>query len=243
MFLTIKPKGLLAVALALIISLIISVCLYNVSKVDAVTRFNYTIVIDAGHGGRDAGCSGINTDVKESDLNLAIAKKLQKYLCDFGFDVVMTRETQDGLYSENVDNYKKDDMAKREKIINNNNADMVISIHLNSFSSLSEKGAQAFFEETNKQSVALSNAIQNQLLNNLPNARSNANKGDYYILKTRNIPCSLIECGFLTNPDEEAMLITEEYQQKVAYAIFCGIIEYYGYGENLFTSSEFIENS
>lgn len=154
----------------------------------------------------------------------------------------MTRENEGGLYSENVDNYKKDDMAKREKIINKNNADMIVSIHLNSFPSVSEKGAQAFYEETNESSKKLSEAIQNQLLNNLQNARSSANKGDYYVLKTRNVPCSLIECGFLSNPDEEALLTTEDYQQKVAYAIFCGIIEYYGYGENLFTTSQFENN-
>lgn len=239
MFIAIKPKTIIAVMLALIISLVVSLCLFKITSVNAVSKFNYTIVIDAGHGGRDAGCSGINTNAKESDLNLAIAKKLQKYLYDFGFNVVMTRETQDGLYSENVDNYKKDDMANREKIIKKSNADMIISIHLNSFSSLTENGAQSFYEESNPQSINLSKSIQNQLINTLPNARQNANKGDYYILKTKNIPCSLVECGFLSNPEEEQLLLTEEYQQKVAYAIFCGIIEYYNNCDNLFTSKIF----
>jgi len=189
--------------------------------------------------GRDAGASGINTGTKESDLSLAISKKLQKYLLDFGFNVVMTRETQDGLYSEKAKNFKKDDMEKREKIINKNNADMIISIHLNSFPTISEHGAQAFFEDSNEESISLANSIHNQLINNLNTKRKSANKGDYYILKTRNVPCSLIECGFLSNPEEEALLITDEYQQKVAYAIFCGIIEYYNTLDNILTSNEF----
>ena len=239
MFITIKPKIFISIVLIIALSFSITFCLYNITTTNAEPKFNYTIVVDAGHGGRDAGTSGINTGVKESDLTLAISKKLQNYLTDFGFNVVMTRETQDGLYSENAKNYKKDDMAKREKIINKHNADMIISIHLNSFPAISEKGAQAFFEDCNEESIQLSNAIQNQLINNLPNARKSANKGDYYILKTKNVPCSLIECGFLSNPEEEALLTTQEYQQKVAYAIFCGIIEYHNQTSNLHINNEF----
>lgn len=226
MFFTIKPKAIMSIILILCLSLGITVGLYSATKANATSKFNYTIVIDAGHGGRDAGCSGINTGVKESDLNLSISKKLQQYLTNFGFNVVMTRETQDGLYSSTADNFKKDDMSKRERIINECNADMLISIHLNSFSGLSENGAQAFYIENNLESINLSTAIQNQLISNLPNARDNPHVGDYYILKTRNIPCSLIECGFLSNPAEETLLITDKYQQKIAYAIFCGIIGY-----------------
>lgn len=233
MFLTIKPKGFLTFILIFAISLGLTFGLYKTTKANSTPTFNYTIVLDAGHGGRDAGCSGINTDVKESDLNLAICKKLQKYLCDFGFNVIMTRETQDGLYSENVSNYKKDDMLKRKKIINNSNADMLISIHLNSYPTISECGAQAFFEESNETSKLLSDSIQTQLINGLPNARKSPNKGNYYILQTKNIPCSLVECGFLSNPEEEALLITEKYQQQIAYSIFCGVIDYINSNENI----------
>ena len=145
----------------------------------------------------------------------------------------MTRKNQDGLYDNNVTNFKKDDMAKREKIINDANANMLISIHLNAFESASEHGAQAFFEENNENSYSLSQSIQEQLISNLPNARKFPNKGDYYILKNFNIPCTLVECGFLSNPEEEQLLITDNYQQKVAYAIFCGIIEYINLNENI----------
>ena len=226
MLITIKPKPFIALLLSLVISFLLSFGLYRITKVDAIARFSYTIVVDAGHGGRDAGASGINTGAKESDINLSIAKKLQQYLSDFGFNVVMTRQNQDGLYSQNVSNYKKDDMAKREKIIEKNKPNMLISIHQNSYSTISEKGAQSFYEQTNELSKNLSECIQNQLINNLPNARKNCNKGDYFLLKNKTIPCSIVECGFLSNPDEESLLITEDYQQKVAYAIFCGVINY-----------------
>jgi len=139
----------------------------------------------------------------------------------------MTRTTTNGLYSENVNNFKKDDMAKREQIIDKAKADMLISIHLNSFTSPSEKGAQAFYNPDNELSKHLSVSIQQQMINQLPDARNNANSGDYYLLnKFYEIPSSLIECGFLSNPEEELLLVTEEYQQKIAYSIFSGIIEY-----------------
>ena len=118
---------------------------------------------------------------------------------------------------------------------------MLISIHQNSFSTLSEKGAQAFYESTNELSINLSKSIQSQLINSLPNARENSNKGDYYLLKNKQIPCSIVECGFLSNPDEESLLITEEYQQKVAYAIFCGVINYINTYESNVSSCENIK--
>ena len=208
MLITFKPKPFIAIILSLVISFLLSFGLYKITKVNATSRFDYTIVVDAGHGGRDAGTSGINTGVKESDINLSIAKKLQQYLSDFGFRVVMTRENQDGLYRNNVNNFKKDDMLKREQIIEQNKPNMLISIHQNSFSTLSEKGAQAFYESTNELSINLSKSIQSQLINSLPNARQNSNKGDYYLLKNKQIPCSIVECGFLSNPDEESLLIT-----------------------------------
>ena len=232
MFIAIKPKNILTIIIVFVLTSLLSLEFFKSIKANSQPKFHYTIVVDAGHGGRDAGCSGTNTGVKESDLNLSISKKLQKYLSDFGFNVVMTRSNQDGLYNNNVTNFKKDDMEKRENIIKNSNADMLISIHLNAFSSDEEYGAQAFFEESNQESISLSNSIQNQLIKNLENGRKSSNKGDYYILKSVQIPCSLVECGFLSNPKEEELLITDSYQQRVAYAIFCGIIEYLNFSEN-----------
>ena len=233
MFITIKPKSIITIIIVFVLTFLLSIGFFKSVKANSQPKFRYTIVIDAGHGGRDAGCSGTNTGAKESDLSLSISKKLQKYLSDFGFNVIMTRTNQNGLYSDNATNFKKDDMEKRENIIKNSNADMLISVHLNAFSSEEEHGAQAFYEENNQESFALSTSIQNQLINNLPNGRKSPNKGDYYILKSVQIPCSLVECGFLSNPKEEELLITDSYQQRVAYAIFCGIIEYLNFSQNL----------
>ncbi len=227
MFKVIKLKPIISFVLIVCLSFGITFCLYKVVTVKSESRFNYTIVLDAGHGGRDNGCSGVNTGITESQLNLSVTKKLQKYLEDFGFNVVLTRTNNDGLYSNNVSNYKKDDMAKREKIITDSKADMVVSIHMNSFPSASEKGAQVFFDETNEDSINLANNIQKQLIADIENARKASQKGDYYILNcVHNIPAVIVECGFLTNPEEEVLLSDEEYQSKLAYSIMCGIIRY-----------------
>lgn len=221
-----KLKPILGILAIILVSTLLSMGVVAATNIKAEPKFNYTIVLDAGHGGRDNGCSGVNTGVAESELNLSVTKKLQKYLSDFGFDVVLTRTNSDGLYSHNVDNYKKDDMEKRSNIIENANANMVISIHMNSFPSPTERGAQVFFDATNEQSKALAQALQNQLISDIEYARKESQKGDYYILNCIDVPTAIVECGFLTNPDEELLLMDPDYQSKLAYSIFCGIIRY-----------------
>lgn len=233
MFKVVNLRNIVAIVVTLIISCGITLGLYKVTTTNAQPKFNYTIVVDAGHGGRDAGCSGINTGVSESEINLAIAKKLQKYLSDFGFNVVMTRDSQNGLYSPTATNFKKSDMERREAIINECGADLLVSIHQNSYPSTSEKGAQVFYNEDNSNSLLLSQSIQSQLKKNLNYARENPHTGDYFILKTKDIPSALVECGFLSNPEEELLLSDNNYQQKVAYAIMCGVVEYLGLCEKV----------
>ncbi len=186
----------------------------------------YKIVLDAGHGGRDDGCSGVN-GVKESEVNLAITKKVKKLLEDYGFKVVLTRKDEKGLYEENVDNYKLSDMAKRLEIIEKEKPNFVISIHQNSYSDSNQKGAQTFYQEGDELGQALAEKMQTQLFAQLPNARSNANKGDYYILNESEYPGIIVECGYLTNPEEEMLLKTSEYQTKIAYAIVCGVVKFF----------------
>lgn len=235
MIVNIKLKTVIAFVLSLALSFGTSIYIYKTINASSTPKFSQTIVIDAGHGARDAGCSGINTGVKESDLNLAVSLKLKKYLEDFGFNVVLTRENDSPLYSPNATNCKKEDMEKREQIINDAKADMVVSIHMNSFPEISQKGAQCFFNPNNEESKKLATAIQNQLLKQIDNARTQANKGDYYILNISDTtPISIVECGFLTNPEEEKLLANEEYQGKLAYTIMCGIIDYFGI-ENTYT--------
>ena len=186
----------------------------------------YKIILDAGHGGRDDGCSGSN-GVKESEVNLAITKKVKALLEDYGFRVVLTRKDENGLYEENVDNYKLSDMAKRLEIIEKEKPNFVISIHQNSYSDSNQKGAQAFYQEGDELGQALAEKMQTQLFAQLPNARGNANKGDYYILNEIDYPGIIVECGYLTNVEEEMLLKTSEYQTKVAYAIVCGVVKFF----------------
>lgn len=192
-----------------------------------VPKQTYTIVIDAGHGGRDNGCSGNGGSI-ESEINLAIAKKTQKFLTSIGINVVMTRVDNNGLYDAGADNFKQSDMAKRMEIIESANPDMVISIHQNSFKDTSQHGAQAFYQQDDERSQEFAIAMQNQLKRQLIGSRMESNKGDYYLLKESKLPAILIECGYLTNVEDELRLMSDDYQDKVAYAILCGVVEYFG---------------
>ena len=146
---------------------------------------------------------------------------------DYGFRVVLTRKDENGLYEENVDNYKLSDMAKRLEIIEKEKPNFVVSIHQNSYSDSNQKGAQAFYQEGDELGQALAEKMQTQLFAQLPYARENANKGDYYILNESEYPGIIVECGYLTNEEEELLLKTSEYQTKVAYAIVCGVVRFF----------------
>ena len=227
MFKVIKLKPFLIFLAILLVSICLGVGVVTVvAKDGSVPKPTYTIVLDAGHGGRDDGCSGIN-GTKESEINLKITKILQTYLETLGIKVVLTRSDGNGLYEANVSNYKQSDMEKRIEIINNANPDMVISIHQNSYNDSTQCGAQAFYQEGDEKSKNFAESIQSQLINQLPNARSEANFGDYYLLKESQVSCVLVECGYLTNPEEEQLLNTTDYQNRVAYAIMCGVVKYF----------------
>ena len=225
MFKVIKLRTIM-VMLLVVISVSLSIGIVNVVSREQVPKPTYTIVLDSGHGGRDNGCSGRNGSV-ESEINLDIAKKLKGYLETLGIRVVMTRSDGNGLYEANADNYKQSDMEKRIEIINNASPDMVISIHQNSYNDSSQRGAQAFYQEDDEVSSNFATAVQSQLVAQLPNARKEANGGDYYILKGCGLPAVLVECGYLTNEEEEALLMSDEYKSKVAYSIMCGVVKYF----------------
>ena len=186
-----------------------------------------TIVLDAGHGGVDAGVNGVVTGVKESELNLKVVKKLQSYFISAGMNVVLTRNSDAGLYGVATKNLKKKDMQKRKEIIENADPTVVISVHMNKYSLQSRRGAQVFYKSKDNISKILANEIQKSL-NEMDGAvRScDALTGDYYILNCTSYPSVICECGFLSNPDDEALLITDEYQDKIAYTIFKGVISY-----------------
>lgn len=214
----------------IVIAFILSCVLVSVGIAVATNKESpkptYTIVVDAGHGGRDDGCSGKN-GTKESEINLKIAKVLKNNLETLGIRVVMTRSDGNGLYSSNATNFKQSDMDKRMEIIRSAKPDMVISIHQNSYTDESLRGAQAFYQENDETSKGFAESIQSQLINILNTPRLESNKGDYYILKESELPAVIVECGYLTNAEEEKLLNTEDYQNKVAYAIMCGVVKYF----------------
>ncbi len=187
-----------------------------------------TVVIDSGHGGKDPGKMS-SDGILEKDINLSIAKKLKKLLIDAGINVVMTREDDVGLYSEDDSNKKIADMKKRCQIIKDSNADIVVSIHQNSFESSSVSGAQVFYYKHSAEGKILAQILQNSFKENLNPDNKRQEKADstYYLLVHTEAPTVITECGFLSNPDESALLNTDEYQEKVASAIYEGIIEYF----------------
>ncbi len=182
------------------------------------------VVIDAGHGGFDSGKVGIN-GVLEKDINLAIARKLQKKLEQAGIQTIMTREEDEGLYDSGEENKKQQDMKRRCSTINESGADLAVSIHQNSYTQESVCGPQVFYYETSAKGKELAETLQETLNQNLQIARPRAIKANdtYYILRKTEIPTVIVECGFLSNTEEADKLTQEAYQESVAQAICEGI--------------------
>lgn len=188
---------------------------------------DFVVVLDAGHGGKDPGKIGINGSI-ESEINLSIVLKLQKYLEENGVTVVLTRNDDNGLYDEGASNKKRSDMQRRCEIVNEVNPDMLVSIHQNSYSSEGVKGAQVFYYKNSQDGEKIAKIIQDCLIKEVDNdnGREHKENSNYYILKNVECPAVIIECGFLSNPSEAELLVTTEYQEKLAIAIGNGVIKY-----------------
>jgi len=199
---------------------------YATKEVSIDERYDFTIVVDAGHGGLDPGSIGYKTKVKESDLNLAVAKLLNDKLKTIGLRTIMTRETPAGLYGLSTKNYKKRDMAKRKEIIQENNPDLVISVHMNSYVRHNLRGAQVFYDKNSSISEQLALCIQDQFAEKLENSDKGISVGDYYMLKCTPCASVIAECGFLSNEEDEKLLIDPLYQEKIATCIFVGVVNF-----------------
>ncbi|MDF2541940.1 MAG: putative rane protein [Herbinix sp.] len=186
-----------------------------------------TVVIDAGHGGRDPGKVGVN-DALEKDINLSIAFKLKSLLEQNGITVIMTRSDDSGLYSETDSNKKNADLNERINIIHNNKADFAISIHQNSFGEEYVKGAQVFYHSASNDGKILAETIQQQLKDTLQdgNHRMAKSNASYYMLKKTECPLVIVECGYLSNRSEAALLVDDSYQDKLAWGIHLGIMKF-----------------
>lgn len=193
----------------------------------SVDNQEITVVVDSGHGGNDPGKVGLHGE-KEKDINLSIAKKLQRNLEHQGIRVVMTRTDDNGLYSAGSVNKKREDMNRRVEIMNAPEVAFAVSIHQNSFTNSKYKGAQVFYYKTSEKSEALANSIQKSLIENVDttNARQAKENDNYYLLKKSKIPAVIVECGFLSNEEEAGRLCDENYQEKLAWAIHMGIMQY-----------------
>lgn len=225
---TIKIRKLFVISLLILCLLTGIICFSAINRTDGQTIVQkYKVVLDAGHGGIDGGVVGVKTGVRESELNLKIVKILEKYLSDAGFSVVLTRKTDAGLYGLATSNLKRKDMEERRKIILEERPSLVVSIHLNKFSLSTRRGAQVFYKKGDVYGENLAKSVQNSF-----NLMEEATRecipltGDYYLFNCSDYPSIIAECGFLSNPEDEALLITEEYQDKLAYSIFKGIVEY-----------------
>lgn len=181
------------------------------------------IVIDPGHGGMDGGTNVGN--IYEKDINLEISLLLKKRLEECGVNVLMTRDGDYDLSTPNTNHRKKSDFDNRIKLINESNADMYLSIHINYLSDTSVYGIQTFYSNDNKQ---IANVIQNEFKNSLNSPLDEKRiSNSIYMYKHINVPGVLIECGFLGNNNDRRLLLSNDYREKLAKAIINSLIIYY----------------
>lgn len=185
------------------------------------------VVLDAGHGGLDPGKIGIN-GAYEKDINLQIVYRLKTFLELEDVEVILTRETDSGLYDENASNKKVQDMKRRVERIEEAEPVLTVSIHQNSYHEEYVHGAQTFYYAASEQSKMLAEKIQQVLLKGIDpeNTRQAKANDSYYLLKKTSSPIVIVECGFLSNSEEAQKLESEYYQEKLAWAIHLGILQY-----------------
>lgn len=230
MFYVINKKSII-LTFSLMFVFIMSSFIYNSYQKSMVTSVtSNVIVIDPGHGGEDGGAVGV-TGIKEKDLNLKIALKLKEKLLNSGINVVMTRDTDIMLCDKNQQKKRKrTDFDNRIKIAQNYNNAIFISIHMNYFEDNSQSGAQIFYSKNNPESKEIASILREELKNSLnPNNKRQIKPSgkEIYLLSNLKIPACLIECGFISNPTEEQLLMSDNYQEKIAETIKNGLLKYF----------------
>ena len=192
---------------------------------------NKVIVVDAGHGKPEEGAQSSN-GTTEAETNLKIALKLQTLLEQSGATVILTRSDENAIYDldkTTLREKKVSDIHNRVKIGNESSADIFVSIHLNKIPQSQYYGWQCFYKQNDEKSTNLAKSIQANLNDAIQkeNKRVAMKLDSVYIMKHVEIPISIVECGFLSNPEEEAQLLTDEYQDKLAWGIYNGIMDYF----------------
>ena len=190
-----------------------------------------TVILDAGHGTPDEGAQS-SDGVTEAETNLKITLKVQKLLEQSGCNVILTRSDDNAIYdldSKTLRQKKVSDIKNRVKIGNESSADIFVSIHLNKISESQYYGWQCFYNTKNEKSIDLAKSIQESLNEAIEkeNNRVAMKLNTVYIMKNVEIPISIVECGFLSNPEEEKQLLEDSYQERLAWGIYNGIMEYF----------------
>lgn len=203
--------------------------------IDSIDSFalpltNKTIVLDPGHGGVDGGAVGADQTL-EKEIALNVSQKLRTYLQQSGAQVFLTRESDHDLANDStkgISQRKVEDIKNRVAFMEEKDPDIFITIHLNALPSSEWRGAQTFYHPNHPESKRLAEAIQGQIRTNLGNTNRQALAiNGVYVLKHANRPASLVEIGFLSNPEERELLKQSAYQDEMAASIYLGILEYF----------------
>lgn len=187
----------------------------------AIQAPQYTVVVDAGHGGADGGAVGSKSGVVEAGLNLTVARLVQAGLEEAGVEVRLTREGEEALAEG-----KQADMQARKAIMNQPEVDLVVSIHMNKFTDPSVKGPMAFYMEGSEEGQKLAEMVIEAVCEAIGSPQRKANPGDYFIIRESPAPSVLVECGFLSNSEDEALLQQPAHQRKLAEGVVKGVLTY-----------------
>lgn len=206
-------------------ALIISLSVFSNKPSESVSLFGVKLVIDPGHGGKDNGTCYQN--VLEDELNLQVAEKLMNICLDEGAISSLTRVGDYDLASLYAPNRKREDLKARVDYINNSGADLFVSLHMNSFpKNLSVHGPMVYYDKNKEQSKLLAENI-NDSLNEFSKLDKKIRYDDFYLFRNTKIPGVLVECGFISNSGDRNNLLKEDYQNKLAQAIYAGIDDFF----------------
>ena len=236
MVILINRKKLTYVSLAILVT-IISLGVSFIDKNQEIVASgaivnNPVVLLDAGHGGEDPGAVSDYSGIKEKDINLSIAKKVQELLTSQNITTNMTRNEDKLIYTPETTNIvqkRRQDLLRRKKLMDENKTGIVVSIHLNKFPQTKYYGAQTFYANNSPESQVLASCIQKKLRENVDPSNTREallKKEPIIILKNVKTPTVVVECGFLSNQEEEKRLASSEYQDKLALAISEGIKDY-----------------
>ena len=192
-----------------------------IATVPPPTSVPYTIVLDFGHGGFDGGATGVETGVVEAELNLAVGLAVRDALSKAGCQVILTRADERALGKT-----KREDMHARGEILKNPDAACTVSIHMNKFRDRSVSGPMAFYQAGAEQGQLLAQSVIDALTQALERPSRAANPADNFVTRVPTVPSVLVECGFLSNRDDEKNLQDPAYRQKLADAIADGVMQY-----------------